>query len=281
MVVYKFILWLESKTFLNRYRLLSAKLIKLAILVPQGMNELIKMAIYNVDPTELIKKAAEELKKIDSIKPPSWAGYIKTGVHKERPPVDKDWWYTRAASVLRKVYLAGPIGVSKLRIKYGGKKRRGYKTAHFYKASGSIIRKILQQLEKAELLKKSEKDVHKGRIITAKGKSFLNQVAVQLGGEVRHEKVKERVKTEEKEEPKKVKEKIPKAEKPIKKTKRKYTKAKKEEKISAVEKLVKEAKEHAKGKKPSAEELLKSVPEEKKEKVPTAQELSEKKAKNG
>ena len=107
--------------------------------------------IYDVDPSELIKKAASNLKKIDAIKEPSWAKFVKTGMSKERPPVELDWWYARAASVLRKVYILGPVGVSKLRRKYGGSKNRGVKPEHFYKGSGNIIRKILQQLERKKI----------------------------------------------------------------------------------------------------------------------------------
>jgi len=138
--------------------------------------------MYDVDSQELINKAAEELKKIPEIKPPEWAPFVKTGMHKERPPVKNDWWYMRTASVLRTVYRLGPVGVSKLRAKYGGKKNRGHKKEHFFKGSGNILRKSLQQLEKAGFVKFAEKGVHKGRIVTPKGKSFLDRIAVQIQG---------------------------------------------------------------------------------------------------
>src|SRR3989338_1228886 len=131
--------------------------------------------MYDVDPQELI---------------------LKTGMHKERPPVDEDWWYFRSASVLRNIYRFGPVGVSKLRTKYGGKKNRGVKKEHFYKGSGSILRKSLQQLEKAGFVKFAEKGVHKGRVITPKGKSFLDKIATQLYGL----KPKHEIKAEEKKE---------------------------------------------------------------------------------
>ena len=138
--------------------------------------------MYDVDAQELILKAAEELKKIPEIKAPAWAPFVKTGVHKEMPPVSSDWWYLRTASVLRAVYRLGPVGVSKLRTKYGGKMNRGVKKSHFYKGSGNILRKSLQQLEKAGFVKFAEKGVHKGRIITPKGKSFLDKIATQIYG---------------------------------------------------------------------------------------------------
>ncbi|MBI2541185.1 30S ribosomal protein S19e [Candidatus Woesearchaeota archaeon] len=141
------------------------------------------MAImYDADAQELILKTAEELKKIPEIKPPEWALFVKTGMHKERPPVKDDWWYTRAASVLRAVYRLGPIGTEKLRTKYGGKKNRGVKKEHFFKGSGNILRKSLQQLEKAGLVKFTENGVHKGRVITPKGRSLLDKIAVQIHG---------------------------------------------------------------------------------------------------
>lgn len=135
------------------------------------------VSIYNKDINELISKAAEELKKVEEIKAPEWAKYCKTGVCKERPPENKEWWYMRTASMLRRLYISkGPIGVSKLRKKYGGRRNRGHKPDKFYSGSGNITRKILQQLEKAGFAKKAEVGVHKGRIITGKGKSFLDKL---------------------------------------------------------------------------------------------------------
>lgn len=139
---------------------------------------------FDVPADKLIEKSAEALKKVDAIKPPVWTTFVKTGAHKERPPMRPDWWYTRVASMLRTVYKMGPIGVSKLRTKYGGKKSRGYKTEHFVKGSGSIARKVLQQLEAAGFVAKVEKDKHKGRILTPKGKSFIDKIAVSVAKEM-------------------------------------------------------------------------------------------------
>ncbi|QQG38423.1 MAG: 30S ribosomal protein S19e [Candidatus Woesearchaeota archaeon] len=133
--------------------------------------------IRDVSISKLIEKAALALKDVKEIEPPSWAPYVKTGVSKERVPDNPEWWYYRTASVLAKVYRLGPIGVSKLRKKYGSKKNRGHKPGHFYKGSGNIVRKVLQQLEKAQFVKQAEKGVHKGRVITPKGKSFMDKLA--------------------------------------------------------------------------------------------------------
>lgn len=138
------------------------------------------VSIYKVDPEKLIRKVAEELKKYAAIQPPEWAPYVKTGLHKERAPVDKNWWYIRVAAILRTVFVRGPIGVSKLRTKYGGKQNRGVRPEKFVKGSGNIIRKALQQLEIEALVAKSPNDKKKGRVIAPKGHSLLEKCAISI-----------------------------------------------------------------------------------------------------
>lgn len=137
--------------------------------------------VYDVPAEPLIKKLAEKLKNEFNIQPPEWAMWVKTGVHKERPPENPDWWYIRVASVLRRVYMRGPIGVSRLRKFYGGKRDRGSKPYRRVKGSGSIARKALQQLEEIGLVEKKE---GKGRVITPKGQSLLDNIAHEVAKEI-------------------------------------------------------------------------------------------------
>lgn len=130
--------------------------------------------IFDKKPQELIQKAAEGLKK--EITMPPWAKFVKTGHAKQRPPEDPDWWYKRTASMLRKIYRHGPIGTNKLKKKYGSKKNRGHKPEARYEGSGKIIRSILQQLEQKQFIKQETKGAHKGRVVTPKGKSFLDKI---------------------------------------------------------------------------------------------------------
>lgn len=143
------------------------------------------MGIYETEPKKVIDNLALELKKI--IKQPEWTPFVKTGNHKERPPADKDWFFTRAASILRTVALRGPVGTNKLRTKYGGKKNNGYKPSSFEKGSGSIIRKALQELDKAGLTKHEEKSGHKGRVLTPKGQSLLAKAGFKKVEKVKSE----------------------------------------------------------------------------------------------
>lgn len=137
-------------------------------------------SVYDVDQSELVEALAKELKSVQAIQAPKWAAFVKTGSFKERPPVREDWWQVRAASILRKIYFLGPIGVSNLRSHYGGKTGSSYQTEHFKKGSGNLIRKILQQLEKSGLIKQEAKGVHKGRIVTPQGRKLLSKVAASI-----------------------------------------------------------------------------------------------------
>ena len=136
----------------------------------------VKTTIYDVASDKLNVKLAEELKKIPEFKMPEWALFVKTSTARVRVPFDNDYWYNRAASILRQVYVRGVVGVGRLRTRYGGKKNRGSKPSEFRKASGKIVRVILQQAEKAGFLDQSTTR-KKGRQLTRKGLEFMNKIA--------------------------------------------------------------------------------------------------------
>jgi small subunit ribosomal protein S19e len=132
---------------------------------------------YEIPASILISKVADALKKIETVKEPEWASFVKTGAHVERAPSQPDWWYIRCASLLRVVYTNGPVGVERLKTKYGGRKNRGVKPQKRIDASGKVIRVALQQLEESNFVQKKK---GKGRIITPKGISFVDKVATSV-----------------------------------------------------------------------------------------------------
>lgn len=142
--------------------------------------------VYDVPAGLLILRLSEYIKgNVREVSPPGWAAYVKTGSHVERSPQDPDWWYVRSASMLRKLYMNGPIGVARLRKAYGGRRRRGVKPAKFRRAGGSIIRSMLQQLEEADLV---SKDGKKGRVVSSKGRSLLDALSGQIKRELDRER---------------------------------------------------------------------------------------------
>lgn len=140
------------------------------------------VTVRDVPADKLIEELAQYLKQnVPQVRPPPWATFAKTGSHKERIPENPDWWYYRAASVLRKLYLAEePIGIGTFRIIYGGLKRRGSAPPHFRKCGGSHIRKILQQLERAGLVVKTQK----GRLLSSRGRRLLDTIAYKTFSEI-------------------------------------------------------------------------------------------------
>lgn len=138
-------------------------------------------SVYELNAQVYNLKLAEALKNIGEFKEPEWAKFVKSGAAKERPIDDKDFWHKRAASVLRNIYKTGSVGVQRLRTKYGSKQNRGFKPEAFKKGSGKIIRTILQQSDKAgftEIQKpvRGVKSKKPGRILTEKGKKFLEEI---------------------------------------------------------------------------------------------------------
>ncbi|MEM1550777.1 MAG: 30S ribosomal protein S19e [Candidatus Bathyarchaeia archaeon] len=137
---------------------------------------------FDVPASMLIEKLAKYLKEnVDAIEPPEWAAYVKTGVHAKYAPQNPDWWYIRCASLLRKIYILGPIGVERLRAKYGGRKDRGTRPKHVAKGSGAIIREALQQLERAGLIQTIK---GKGRVITPEGRKLLDSISTDIKKEL-------------------------------------------------------------------------------------------------
>ncbi len=133
--------------------------------------------VYDVPPGPLIERLKQQLEKEAKIKPPAWASFSRTGVHTEKAPVQRDWWYRRVAAVLRKVYLNGPIGSARLAAEFGGRRDDGSAPYHPRRGSRSVAREAMQQLETLGYLSKAEK---KGRTITAAGRKLLDGLAHEV-----------------------------------------------------------------------------------------------------
>lgn len=140
------------------------------------------MSVYDLDPQEYNSKLAEALKKFPEISAPEWIAFVKSGPAKVRPINDADFWFKRTSSVLRQIYKKKTVGVNKLRVKYGSRKRRGSKPKEFRKSGGKILRTILQQTDKAGLTEiakaiKGVRSKRPGRQLTEKGKKFMEGFA--------------------------------------------------------------------------------------------------------
>ena len=189
-----------------------------AILASKDAVDYVKMSVYDIPAAEFNNQLATALKEMEEFEMPEWAAYVKTSVARERPPKE-EFWHKRAASILRQLYIHGIVGVGRLKTRYGGRKNRGVRPERFRKGSGKIIRVLLQQAEAAGFVEKI-KGKKAGRLLTQKGKEFLDSIKIESKQEIKEEtapteqvepEVKEEIKSEEVEE---VKEKEKQEEKP-------------------------------------------------------------------
>jgi small subunit ribosomal protein S19e len=101
---------------------------------------------------------------------PTWVDIVKTSTGKELAPYNEDWFYIRAASVARFIYLRKHVGVGALQKVHGGAVNRGNRPSHHRDGSGSVERKIVQALGKIGVL---ELDARGGRRISQDGQRDL------------------------------------------------------------------------------------------------------------
>jgi len=136
--------------------------------------------VYDV-PADVFNDKLTDILKNEDIPAPAWTKFVKTGSHADKPPHEEDWWHKRCASLLRKIYLHGPIGINDLRKEYGGGKPLGYGAAHHRDAGGAIIRNAVHGLEKLGYVEKVEK---KGRVVTKQGMQKLDRLATEILSEL-------------------------------------------------------------------------------------------------
>ncbi|XP_025758189.1 40S ribosomal protein S19 isoform X2 [Oreochromis niloticus] len=134
------------------------------------------VTVKDVNQQEFVKALSAFLKKSGKLKVPEWVDTVKLARHKELAPCDDNWFYTRAASTARHLYLRGGVGVGSMIKIYGGRQRNGVCPAHFSVGSRNVARKVLQALEG---LKMVEKDPNGGRRLTSQGQRDLDRIAGQ------------------------------------------------------------------------------------------------------
>ena len=135
------------------------------------------ITVRDITAPRFIAAYAEVLKNNDKFVVPKWADLVKTGVHKELAPYDPDWYYIRAAAIVRKIYLRQGTGVGALKKRFGGSYRRGARPEKHQDAAGGLIRTILIALDE---LKITEKSANGGRKISRVGQQALDLVAGQV-----------------------------------------------------------------------------------------------------
>ena len=133
--------------------------------------------VKDVDQDKIVQGVALFLKKSGKLKVPDNMDIVKTSKSKELSPYNNDWFYIRCASILRRMYHRGPIGVGGVKKIYGARKRNGSCPSHFCRADGAVSRRAVQALENIKLV---EKHPDGGRKLSAQGQRDLDRIASQI-----------------------------------------------------------------------------------------------------
>ncbi|KAL8579663.1 40S ribosomal protein S19 [Nucella lapillus] len=136
------------------------------------------ISVKDVNQHDFTKALAAFLKKSGKLKVPEWADIVKLGRFNELSPYDEDWFYTRAASTCRHLYIRSPAGVGAFTKIYGSKKSNGTAPSHSCRASRSVARRVLQALENLKLVEKDQQTG--GRRLTGQGRRDLDRIAAQV-----------------------------------------------------------------------------------------------------
>ncbi|GMP51709.1 hypothetical protein CsSME_00017839 [Camellia sinensis var. sinensis] len=129
-------------------------------------------SVKDASPHKFVKAYSVHLKRSGK------TDIVKTGRFKELAPYDPDWYYIRATSMSRKIYLKQGLGVGAFQRIYGGSKRNGSHPPHFCKSSGAVARHNLQQLQTMNIIDIDVKG--NGRRITSSDQRDLDQVTGRI-----------------------------------------------------------------------------------------------------
>ncbi|XP_037955813.1 40S ribosomal protein S19-like [Teleopsis dalmanni] len=113
------------------------------------------------------------LKKSKKLKMPADAILFKAGKCKKLIPINADWFYLRCASILRRMYKRGPIGIGKLREMYGGRRRRAFRPRYFSIVADGLLIVVLKALSQAKMIK----FVPGGRTLTYRAQRKIYRLA--------------------------------------------------------------------------------------------------------
>lgn len=132
--------------------------------------------VKSIPSDEFVLKLAAALKNKGTIKTQKWHDYVKTGCSRLYTPANQDWFYIRAAAMLRRLNSRDAAGTGAFRRVFGNVHMSTSTPHHFTKSSGGLIRNILKQLEAAKFVEKTDK----GRRLSKKGQQFLNDFAKSI-----------------------------------------------------------------------------------------------------
>jgi len=134
------------------------------------------VTVRDVSAWKWIKATAQYLKQADLFVP-RCADIVKTSHGRERAPQNSDWYYIRAAAVLRAIYLRPGTGYGGLSKRFGNKKNRGSQPEITTRAARGLLHWACKSLTKMSLVTKGKES---GHIITNEGRRCADAIAFNV-----------------------------------------------------------------------------------------------------
>ena len=110
--------------------------------------------------------------------------FVKCSYANELSPLDPDWFFVKAAAIIRQVYKSKSktLGIGSLKVQFGKRQRRGVNTNVRSNAGGKIIRDIVRQLKSISYVENyaSTDGVTMGLLVTRTGKAQLDKIAAGI-----------------------------------------------------------------------------------------------------
>ena len=131
----------------------------------------------DVPATALLPRLATELKTRQSVTPPPWATFVKTGVHKQLARIQPDWWTFAVPRFFASSISSDPRASSVSPRSTGGKRDRGSAPYHARTGSRAILREIVHQLEGSGLVQGQK---NRGRKLSPEGQRLLDQLSKEV-----------------------------------------------------------------------------------------------------
>ena len=141
--------------------------------------------VLDAPANKLVNQVAAFFKEKNIIKIPKYASLVKTSRANDCEPINPDYFYYKAAAIVRKLYATKSknVEVGSLRVMFSKKERRGSQPPKTFKAGGKIIREIVIQLKNADYVKnyeRKEDETNSGLYLTKTGRSELDKIASGL-----------------------------------------------------------------------------------------------------
>ena len=130
---------------------------------------------YRLDAHKLVDAISSTLEK-EKVELPIHGDLIKTGCGRQYSPYEKNWFYTRMASIVRQAMCKDKVSMTGLAHKYGVRKNRGVKPTKFTRGSRYVIGKAIDNLIQLGWFDFNQTD----GIITEKAGKVLEKIMADL-----------------------------------------------------------------------------------------------------